>query len=65
MFRIKICGVRQVEDVQAVAESGADAVGLNFFPPSVRYLNPKATATRDLSQVAKKLGLSEGGRVRQ
>lgn len=38
MFRIKICGVRSEADIDAVANSGADAIGLNFHPPSIRYV---------------------------
>jgi len=38
MFRIKICGVRNEADIDAVAEAGADAIGLNFHPPSIRYV---------------------------
>lgn len=37
--RIKICGVTRSEDVQAAARAGADAVGLNFYPPSPRFLS--------------------------
>ncbi|MGQ9505859.1 MAG: phosphoribosylanthranilate isomerase [Thermogutta sp.] len=40
MFRIKICGVRSRQDVVAIVEAGADAVGFNFFPRSVRYISP-------------------------
>jgi len=39
MFRIKICGVRSETDIDAVANSGADAIGLNFHPPSIRYVD--------------------------
>lgn len=36
--RIKICGMTRLEDVQAAARSGADAIGLVFYPPSPRFL---------------------------
>src|SRR3982750_680739 len=36
--RIKICGVSTVADVEAAVESGADAIGLVFHPPSRRCL---------------------------
>lgn len=39
MFRIKICGVMNESDIDAVAEAGADAVGLNFHQPSIRYVD--------------------------
>ena len=41
MFRVKICGITSQEDVDAVASAGADAVGLNFFQPSPRFLAPE------------------------
>ncbi len=50
MFRIKICGVRRLLDVEAAANAGADAIGLNFFRPSVRYLEPERAA--DVSSIA-------------
>lgn len=37
-FRIKICGVRTLDDISAVASTPADAIGLNFFPSSARYV---------------------------
>ena len=36
MFRIKICGITNVEDALASVQAGADAIGLNFFPGSPR-----------------------------
>ncbi len=38
MFRIKICGITSAQDGGAVAAAGADAVGLNFYPKSPRYV---------------------------
>jgi len=37
--RIKICGLTREEDVRAVVESGADAIGFVFYPPSPRYVS--------------------------
>ena len=37
--RIKICGLTRPEDVIAVAEAGADAVGFVFYPPSPRNIS--------------------------
>ncbi|GAA4420150.1 phosphoribosylanthranilate isomerase [Bremerella cremea] len=39
MFRIKICGLNDFENAIAVAHSGADAIGLNFFPKSKRRID--------------------------
>jgi len=57
MFHVKICGIRTAADLHAVADAGADAVGLNFFPPSVRYLDPEENETAELAALAKQLGL--------
>ncbi|MEO8493595.1 MAG: phosphoribosylanthranilate isomerase [Planctomycetota bacterium] len=39
MFKIKICGINSVKDAQLVGLAGADAVGLNFYDQSPRYVN--------------------------
>jgi phosphoribosylanthranilate isomerase len=41
MFQIKICGLTTIDDALAVAEAGADAIGLNFYPKSPRYVAPE------------------------
>lgn len=72
-FRIKICGVRFPRDVLAVADSEADAIGLNFFPRSARYLPPDTSDTAELVRLAHRHGLNcigvfvneTPGRVRQ
>ena len=35
----KVCGITTVQDALAMCEAGADALGLNFFPSSARYLD--------------------------
>jgi phosphoribosylanthranilate isomerase len=47
VFKIKICGIRRDEDLPHVAAAGADAVGLNFYQKSKRYL-----AADDAARVA-------------
>ncbi|MGD9126417.1 MAG: phosphoribosylanthranilate isomerase [Planctomycetia bacterium] len=41
LLKIKICGITTPEDGLMVAEAGADAVGLNFYEPSPRYVTPE------------------------
>ena len=39
---LKICGVTLAEDVRQLIELGVDALGVNFWPHSKRYLSPEA-----------------------
>ena len=38
MFKIKICGITDIDDARVVARAGADAVGLNFYAHSPRHV---------------------------
>jgi phosphoribosylanthranilate isomerase len=38
MFRIKICGVTRPEDAAFAVGCGAEAIGINFFPGSPRFV---------------------------
>ncbi len=40
-FRIKVCGITTAGDARMAASAGVDAVGLNFYPKSARYLPPE------------------------
>ncbi len=42
--RVKICGVTRVADALAALELGAEIVGLNFHPPSPRFLTLERAA---------------------
>ena len=50
-FVIKICGVTTPADAEAVAAAGADAVGLNFWPGSRRFVGPDANRERVVAAI--------------
>ncbi len=41
MVRVKICGIKRLEDAVAAVHAGADAIGLNFWRPGRRYIAPE------------------------
>jgi len=51
MFRIKICGVTRPEDAAHAVEYGAEAIGINFFPGSPRFV-PASVAREIVEEVA-------------
>jgi phosphoribosylanthranilate isomerase len=44
MIRVKICGVTRIADALHAARAGADAVGLNFYERSPRYVSVETAA---------------------
>lgn len=67
MVRIKICGVTTPADARYAADAGADAVGLNFYPPSPRYVTPQRAAAlvRALPAFTAAVGVFVGMPLRQ
>jgi len=50
--RIKICGVRRVEDAVAAGHLGAHAIGINFVPESSRFIGDVAHAKELIAKTA-------------
>jgi phosphoribosylanthranilate isomerase len=62
--RVKICGVTTPEDARTAATLGADAVGLNFYPKSPRYIDDGVAANilQDLPPFVQAVGVFAGER---
>jgi phosphoribosylanthranilate isomerase len=43
-MKVKICGITTLDDASAAVDAGADMLGFNFYPPSVRCIAPAACA---------------------
>jgi phosphoribosylanthranilate isomerase len=59
MFQIKICGITNINDAEATAEAGADAIGLNFYGASPRHLSSDAARAiaQELTGNIKRIGV--------
>src|SRR5574341_979125 len=44
MTKIKICGIKTLNDALLAVDAGADYLGFNFYPKSVRFVEPSACA---------------------
>ena len=42
--RVKICGLKSIQDVDAAVAAGVDAIGFVFYPPSPRAVSPQTAA---------------------
>jgi phosphoribosylanthranilate isomerase len=54
MTKIKICGLKTVNDALAAMDAGADLIGFNFYPKSPRYI--EVGSCRDIMAVMRKYG---------
>src|SRR5260221_8337624 len=65
--RVKICGITTGEDARVAAESGADAIGINFYEKSPRYVDPRQAGLllRSLPPLLEVVGVFVGLKTRQ
>jgi len=65
LFKIKICGIRIESDLMAAVDAGADAIGLNFYSPSVRSVSIEEAAalTSGLTSTLQKRETSWSGKL--
>jgi phosphoribosylanthranilate isomerase len=54
MTKIKICGIKTVNDALAAMDAGSDLLGFNFYPKSPRYIS--VGQCRDIMSVMRKYG---------
>jgi phosphoribosylanthranilate isomerase len=54
MTKIKICGIKTVDDALAAMDAGADLLGFNFYPKSPRYID--VDTCRNIMSVMRKYG---------
>ena len=56
---VKICGITNIQDAYVCVESGADAIGLNFYPKSKRFIpfDEAAAIVREVSAYVTTVGV--------
>lgn len=59
MTKTKICGITSLDDAHRAADSGADAIGFNFYKGSKRYVSPSEAAAiiEKVAPRAEKIGV--------
>ncbi len=59
MTRVKICGIRTLDEALAAVNAGADMLGFNFYPPSPRFVTPERCAhlVAELRELASRVTL--------
>lgn len=53
-MKVKICGIKTLEEARSALEAGADLLGFNFYLPSPRFIAPPACA--ELVKALRELG---------
>lgn len=56
-MKIKVCGMREAENIRAVAALGVDMIGLIFAPGSPRYVSENAMPTLPHGTTARLVGV--------
>jgi phosphoribosylanthranilate isomerase len=51
MTKIKICGIKTLNEAHAAVDAGADYLGFNFYPKSIRFIEKNSCA--DITSVLK------------
>ncbi|KUJ95970.1 MAG: phosphoribosylanthranilate isomerase [Desulfonauticus sp.] len=63
---VKVCGLRQAEEVKALVEMGVDLLGFIFYPQSPRYLAPQEAAqVMPFCSQGKRVGVFVNNRVEE
>ena len=43
---VKVCGIKSTANVEMISKTDVEMVGLNFYPPSSRYIDPSIPPSR-------------------